>query len=91
MMPKLPAKPLLLTITFALLGGCSTLPDVYLIDHHTVMEEEASGDWPQLEQRFRDLAVTPGPVALEKENNSRRRDRALNVQNGEMTNSKSGS
>ncbi|MBF0471755.1 MAG: hypothetical protein HQL48_10325 [Gammaproteobacteria bacterium] len=66
-------------------SGCGALPDVYLIDRHTVMEEEASGEWPQLEQRFRDLAVTPGPVDLEKESNSRRRDRAFNLLNDEMT------
>ncbi|NOR51087.1 MAG: hypothetical protein GQ470_00565 [Gammaproteobacteria bacterium] len=78
-------------IAALLITGCGSLPipDVYIIDHHTVMEEEASGEWPRLEQRFHDLAVTPGPVDLEKEGNSRRRDRAFSVLNGEMTSSDS--
>ncbi len=77
--------PLGMISVFVLITGCVSLPDVYIIDHHTVMEEEASGEWPKLEQRFHDLAVTPGPVDLAKEHNNLRRKRAFSVLNGEMT------
>jgi len=66
------------------LSGCVQIPDVYLIDRHTVMEEEASGEWPQLEQRFSQLAVKPGPTNLTKEPSSQRRERAFRVLNGEF-------
>ncbi len=80
-------KPLVLLAAFVLLTSCVSLPDVYIIDHHTVMEEEASGEWPKLEQRFHDLAVHPGPVNLANEKNSQRRKRTFSILNGEMTTS----
>jgi len=49
------------------LAGCANLlsslvPDVYLVDRHTVMEADAAGDWPQLEERLRaDLNKGPQP------------------------------
>ncbi len=69
-----------------LLIGCAALPDIYLIDRHTVMEAEAAGSWPELEQRFRLLSVTPGPVNLESEQDSRRRERAFATLNGDLAN-----
>lgn len=37
--------------------GCSGLinklvPDVYLVDRHTLMEADAAGEWPELESRL---------------------------------------
>ena len=52
----------LLSSTF--LTGC--IPDIYLIDRQTVLELEASGQWPELDQKFKDAALKPGPSALEK-------------------------
>ncbi|MGD8592964.1 MAG: hypothetical protein PVF82_09040 [Gammaproteobacteria bacterium] len=66
------------------LSACVNLPDVYLIDRHTVMEEEASGEWPELESRFRQQAVKSGPTNLAKEPMERRRERAFRVLNGEF-------
>ncbi len=82
---SLKSKLAVIFTAFVLGTGCVSLPDVYIIDHHTVMEEEASGEWPQLEQRFHDLAVSPGPVDLAKETNDSRRKRAFSVLNGAMT------
>jgi len=66
------------------LSACVTLPDVYLVDRHTVMESEASGEWPELEQRFKKQSLSKGPVNLAKEPSERRRDRAFNMLNGEF-------
>lgn len=41
------------------------VPDIYLIDRQTVLELEASGQWPELDQKYKDAALKPGPSALE--------------------------
>jgi len=68
----------------SLLSACVSIPDVYLVDRHTVMESEASGEWPELEQRFKKQSISKGPVNLKKEPNKRRRDTAFNMLNGEF-------
>ncbi|MFW7379182.1 MAG: hypothetical protein ACOH5I_10275 [Oligoflexus sp.] len=42
------------------------VPDVYLIDRQTVLETQASGEWPELDRIFYEKAVSSGPVPLEK-------------------------
>ncbi len=64
--------------------GCVSLPDVYLIDRHTVMEAEASGEWPELEQRFLQQSISKGPTDLAKEPYDDRKKKAFNVLNDEM-------
>lgn len=66
------------------LSACVSLPDVYLVDRHTVMETEASGEWPQLEKRFKKQSLSKGPVNLVKEPSERRRDKAFKLLNGEF-------
>jgi hypothetical protein len=75
-----------LTLVVVLIGlsACVKIPDVYLIDRHTVMESEASGEWPKLEQRFRQQGVSDGPVDLAKDPSGRRRERAFRILNGEF-------
>jgi hypothetical protein len=73
----------LFTLVFQL-PACISLPDIYLIDRHTAMEAEASGEWPQLEQRFRQQVPTMGPTNLAKEPSQRRRERAFRILNGEF-------
>ncbi len=41
------------------------VPDIYLIDRQTVVELEASGQWPELDQKYKDMALRSGPTALE--------------------------
>ena len=77
-------KLLFAWFTLLSLSACVNLPDVYLIDRHTVMEEEASGEWPELESRFRQQAVKSGPTNLAEEPLERRRERAFRVLNGEF-------
>lgn len=71
-------------LTMISLPGCVSLPDVYLIDRQTVMEAEASGEWPKLDERFRKEVPLKGPTPLAKEPSSKRRDRAFRVLNGEF-------
>lgn len=77
-------KRLLYIFALASLPACVNLPDVYLIDRHTVMEEEASGEWPEMESRFRKQAVKSGPTNLAKEPKVQRRERAFRLLNGEF-------
>ncbi|MBC7530765.1 MAG: hypothetical protein H7318_04240 [Oligoflexus sp.] len=51
-----------------LLTAC--VPDIYLIDRQTVLELEASGQWPELDQKYKEAALKPGPAALEKTRDS---------------------
>jgi hypothetical protein len=78
-------KPLMWLFPFIGLSACVNLPDVYLIDRHTVMEEEASGEWPELESRFRQQAVKSGPTNLAEEPMEQRKERAFRVLNGEFS------
>ncbi len=48
------------------LATTACIPDIYLIDRQTVLELEASGQWPELDQKYKDAALKPGPSALEK-------------------------
>jgi len=48
----------------SLLIAC--VPDVYLIDKQTVLETQASGQWPELDRIFYEQAVSAGPAPLEK-------------------------
>ncbi len=54
--------------TFLILGWLLTscVPDVYLIDRQTVLELEASGDWPELDKEFQKKQLSAGPLPLEK-------------------------
>ena len=82
--PPIAAALLALTI----LPGCVNLaPQVTIADRHTVLEEDASGDWPELERRLTEPLVGMGPVPLATDPDaSRRRERAFNVLNGAFLN-----
>ncbi len=45
---------------------CSCVPDVYLIDRQTVLELEASGSWPELDQKYKGEIQNAAPVSLEE-------------------------
>jgi hypothetical protein len=51
----------------ALSGIClsACVPDIYLIDRQTVLELEASGQWPELDGKYKAAALRSGPTALE--------------------------
>ena len=77
-------RRLILCFGLLSLSACVSLPDIYLVDRHTVMEAEASGEWPELEQRFKSKSINKGPVNLAKEPFERRRDSAFELLNGEF-------
>lgn len=52
-------------ITIFILSGCA--PTIYMMDRHTIMEEEASGKWPDLENELLLRAKKKGPTILQKE------------------------
>ncbi len=45
-----------------LTGACA--PKVYVLDRQTVLEEEASAEWPELEARFLQLSLNKEPAAF---------------------------
>ncbi len=53
-----------LCLSAFMLTGC--IPDVYLIDRQTVLELEASGQWPELDMKYKEAALQAGPTPLEK-------------------------
>ena len=76
-------KTILLLGLVLCLPACISVPDVYLIDRHTVMESEASGEWPELEKRFLDESISKGPANLAKEPKDNRKKKAFKILNGE--------
>ena len=55
-----------------LISACGTLPNVYLVDRHTILESEASGEWPIIENRFIEKSISPGPVAFKKDDTEKK-------------------
>ncbi len=51
-----------------IVGFClsACVPDIYLIDRQTVLELEASGAWPELDQKFKAQLQSASPVSLEE-------------------------
>lgn len=62
----------------------SCVPDIYLVDRHTVMEMEASGEWPEFDKIFYSQVKTAGPVGFPKEPETKRKKRVKNMLNGEF-------
>ncbi|MBU0675612.1 MAG: hypothetical protein KJ950_13300 [Proteobacteria bacterium] len=74
-----------LVTTCLVMTACVQLPDVYLIDRQTVMESEASGEWPELEHRFRQEMPVKGPEDLPLDQPTLRQDeQTFRILNGEM-------
>lgn len=78
-------KALLTVLITTLSVGCISVKAPPLIDRHTVMESEAAGEWPELEKRFQDKALSEGPTAFPKEPQSKRKQRVYRVLNGDLT------
>ena len=52
----------LISLLSLIFTGCSGLinklvPDVYLVDRHTLMEADAAGEWPELEARLAEQGI----------------------------------
>lgn len=64
-----------------LASGC--VPDVYLIDRQTVMEVEASGDWPELDEEIFQLNKRMGPVSFKKDERPQERAAVFSMTDGD--------
>lgn len=69
-------------IIFGSLMACA--PKLYVIDRHTIMEQEAAGDWPNFEDAVLKKSKKPGVTFLQKDSSSTKKKRVLNILNGEM-------
>ena len=63
---------------------------IYVQDRHTILEEEAAGEWPGFEREIVDKSKEQGPTALQKTETGEKKKRLYNVLNGEMTGVKRG-
>ena len=77
---RLLSFPFLLSLGF--LSACSA--KVYVLDRHTILEDEAQGDWPQFEKQLIEASKEKGPVALGKVEMSEKKQRLYHILNGEM-------
>lgn len=71
----------LLTVLWLLPACTFKAPDV--IDRHTLMEEEAAGEWPNFERELLDKSTQMGPTAFRKVEPTSKEKRLYNVLNGE--------
>lgn len=51
------------------LFSVSCVPDVYLIDRQTVLEQQASGQWLELDKVLYEKALNKGPNSVKKTKN----------------------
>lgn len=66
-------KPLLWSVLPLALVACA--PKIYVIERTTVLEEEAAGGWPELETRWKKVAVKTAPQAVKTEEASEKQRR----------------
>ena len=69
----------------AALSTCACAPKIYVIEHHTILEEEAAGSWPKLEDQFRKDVKKKGATFFGHDEGKDGRKSALNIINGELT------
>lgn len=60
-------------LTLLALAACA--PKVYVIERTTVLEEEAAGQWPDLETRWKKANVKTAPQAVKTEEASAQQKR----------------
>ena len=75
-----------LLMTIAFLSGCTISPNVEVtfIDRHTIMEAEAAGEWPHIENK---LGLNRGAIPFKESNSSKAQQKAFNVLNDEFSTS----
>jgi hypothetical protein len=65
------------------LSGCAA--KVYMLDRQTVLEEEAAGEWPDMESRLKKQAKVSGATPFPAVEQSAAKKRRYSVLNGEAT------
>jgi hypothetical protein len=66
---------------FCFLAACA--PKVYVMDRHTVMEEESAGDWPQFDQISIEELAQPGTTPLASDPEQEKQSENRKILNGE--------
>jgi hypothetical protein len=77
-----PAAALLFLASLSL-SGCAA--KVYMLDRQTVLEEEAAGEWPDMESRLKKQAKVSGATPFPAVEQSAAKKRRYSVLNGEAT------
>ncbi len=73
----------LLSVGLALsLMACA--PKIYLKDRHTVMEDEAAGEWPDFEKHLIEKSQKDSPTPIKKVEESGKKKRLYEVLQGEL-------
>lgn len=65
------------------LEGCAA--KVYMLDRQTVLEEEAAGEWPDMESRLKKQTKVSGATPFPAVEQSAAKKRRYSVLNGEAT------
>lgn len=65
-------RGVLLPATFALVSasglvGCVRAPEVAVVSAHTALERQAAGEYPRAERELADVAISPAPVPIPRE------------------------
>ena len=71
----------LILLVFFVFPACTA--KVYMNDRHTIMEDEAAGEWPELDKNILNRTEETGPTALQNVPNNSKKKRLYNVLNGE--------
>lgn len=76
-------KAIALTLLAAgLVAGCA--PTIHVVDRHTVLEDEAAGEWPDFEKQLKTGSTQPLPVPFSKSAVNARKKRLYNVLDAEF-------
>jgi hypothetical protein len=74
---------------FAVIGialpNAACVPTLVMIDRTTLIEEESSGDWPDLDKNFDRKSVDFRPSVLPPASTEKRRERAYQVMDGDYS------
>ena len=74
----------LLVLSVLLIQSCISLPDVYVVDQATVLQEEAAGHWPEMEKVFRESALKRTPTGFREDVDKDKRT-VYKILNGNMS------
>jgi hypothetical protein len=74
---------ILLVLSFMSLAGCAA--KVYMLDRQTVLEEEAAGEWPEMEARLKKQAKVSGATPFPSVEQSDAKKRRYSILTGEAT------
>ena len=62
--------------------GCA--PTIHVVDRHTILEDEAAGEWPDFDKQLESASTEPLPVPFPKTAVNAKRKRLYNVLDGEF-------